>query len=183
MKDTLRLILFLECNMHCSYCCNEIPDISKQFVKKQFRDINFNQYKNICITGGEPFLNKDLLYEVIDKLPEGKNLYIYTNGTLIDDSDLFVLYRMTKNNELKCLNIGLHLIQQLRNIINVEEYLPVRFMLQDIKKELFLAEYPDRLNEANIKTWTVNECTMPNEDWVLLDLEEDMDYLNYYSAE
>lgn len=183
MKDTLRLILFTECNMHCSYCCNEIPEVNTRFEKKKFRDIDFSKYENICITGGEPFLKKDILYQVLDKLPDAVNKYIYTNGTLIDDVDMVALYGLALRRNLKCINIGLHLIQQLRNIINIEEYLPVRFMLQDIKKELFLAEYPDRLNEANIKTWTVNECTMPNEDWVLLDLEDDMDYLNYYSAE
>lgn len=183
MKDTLRLILFLECNMHCSYCCNEIPEVSKKFVKKKFRDIDFTQYVNICITGGEPFLKKDILYQVLDKLPADKNKFIYTNGTLIDDIDLVALFGVVRRRNLKCINIGLHLIQQLKSIINVEEYLPVRFMLQDIKKELYMAEYPNRLNESNIKTWKVNDCEMPNEDWVLLDLEEDYEYLNFGSGD
>lgn len=68
-KDTLRLILFLKCNLACSYCCNEIESVNLQFVKKKFTEIDFSGYANVCVTGGEPFLEKVLLYKTLDAIP------------------------------------------------------------------------------------------------------------------
>lgn len=165
MIDTIRLILFTECNMSCSYCCNEQEQFNKQFVKKKFEEIDFSLYTNICITGGEPFLRKSFSYEILHSLPRHKKIYIYTNGMLIDQKDVFLLEHIAG---LKCINIGLHTINQLSKIILVEEYLPVRFMIRDVNKKRFMKAYPERLNEQNIKCWKLNDCSMPNEDWVLL---------------
>lgn len=88
MIDTIRIIMFLECNMNCSYCCNKNEEFNSQFNRKSFSEIDFSLYKNICITGGEPFLHKGKLFSILNKIPLDKNIYIYTNGTLIDDSDI-----------------------------------------------------------------------------------------------
>ena len=78
-KDTIRLILFLDCNLSCAYCCNEQEQFSSQFIKKDFNDIDFSKYENVCITGGEPFLYPESIWYVINKIPKEKTIYIYTN--------------------------------------------------------------------------------------------------------
>lgn len=163
--DTIRLILFLQCNMRCSYCCNEQEQFNSQFQKKKFDEIDFNLYKNVCISGGEPFLYKDRLYHALRKIPTDKNIFIYTNGIFINAFDLAEL---SDFKNIKCFNVGLHHINQLKAVIAIDTIFPTRFMLQDIYKEKFLQAYPDRLNDSNIKTWKLNDCNMPNEDWVLL---------------
>lgn len=168
MKDTLRLILFLECNMSCSYCCNNIKKIRSRFVEKSFSEIDLNKYSNVCITGGEPFLDKRLLYIVLNSIPEFKNVYIYTNGLLINWEDVHLLRKL---GNIKGINIGLHTTQQLKKIIHLEKYLPVRFMMQNTKRTQFLKTYPERLNKNNIHPWELNQCEMPNEDWILLEGE------------
>lgn len=175
MKDTIRLILFLDCNMKYSYCCNEQEQFNSQFQKKTFDQIDFSKYKNVCISGGEPFLNKVVLYETINKIENiyyndkrynEPNFYLYTNGLLINDDDIAKLYWVMG---LKYVNIGIHTVNQLRNVNpELQRYLPVRFMAQDIHCEELLKMYPDRLNKENLKPWILNECNMPNEDWVLL---------------
>jgi len=166
MKDTLRLILFLECNLKCSYCCNENINISKHFVKKKFEDIDFTKYKNVCITGGEPFLRKDILYSVLNKIPTDKKIYIYTNGMLINDEDLRILI---KYPNIDCFNIGLHFENQLNKISTIEYCLPVRWMIEESKLEKFHKQYPSRLVIDRIKTFKIDDCEMLNEDWILLE--------------
>lgn len=165
MIDTLRLILFTQCNMSCSYCCNEQEQFNKLFVKKTFKEIDFNKYQNICITGGEPFLDKRFFYVILNSISEFKKVYIYTNGLLIDWDDIFLL---KKFDNIKGINIGLHTIPQLKRIKPIEKYLPVRFCMNEEMKQSFLKVYKHRLNAGNIKTWKLNDCLRPNEDWVLL---------------
>ena len=151
--------------MSCSYCCNNIKKIRSRFIEKTLSEIDFTKYKNVCITGGEPFLAKVLLYSVLFKIPEFKNIYLYTNGILIDWPDVFTLKSF---DNLKGVNIGLHTIPQLKRIIHLEKYLPVRFMMNETLKNKFIKTYPERLTKDNVNTWKLNECEMPNEDWILL---------------
>lgn len=170
MIDTIRIILFLDCNMRCSYCCNKQEQFNRQFQKKKFKEIDFSKYKNVCITGGEPFLNKfRVLYPILERIPSDKNLYIYTNGTKITAFDIWSL-KQIKN--LKCINVGLHTPKQLGRIIHIEHELPVRFMIPIGMKQKILTIYKDRLMTHNIKIFNLNDCDMHNEDWVLL--EEDL---------
>jgi MoaA/NifB/PqqE/SkfB family radical SAM enzyme len=164
MKNTLRLILFTECNLSCHYCCNEQEQFSSQFVKKSFSEIDFSKYKNVCITGGEPFLRKELLYLTLDRIPADKNIFIYSNGLLINPEDV----RRLSHCNIKCINIGLHYLNQLSEIIYLEGLLPVRFMIQLEKLGEFYKKYPTRLDVTNTKAWLMDDCEMPNEDWVLL---------------
>lgn len=164
MKDTIRLILFTECNLSCHYCCNEQEQFNSQFVTKSFNEIDFSKYKNVCITGGEPFLNRDLLYAVLDCIPKSKNIFLYTNGLLIDMYDV----RHLQKYNIKSVNIGLHYSSQLAEIIYLDSLLPVRYSIQLEKMGVFYSMHYPRLNEKNTKAWKLNDCNMPNEDWVLL---------------
>lgn len=33
MKKTLRLIITLDCNLSCSYCCNKLSEVNSKIVK------------------------------------------------------------------------------------------------------------------------------------------------------
>ena len=190
VKDTIRLILFLDCNLHCEYCCNKQEQFNHQFKHIPFgvdlflsligAEINMEQYKNICITGGEPFMKRELLYDVLGEMSivyPTKNIFLYSNGLLITDDDIELLAAL-RNDRIATrttlhplsINIGLHTLDQLSMINpNLEKRLPVRFSARDIYHEQLLKMYPTRLNEQNLKSWVLNECNAPNEDWVLLE--------------
>jgi pyruvate-formate lyase-activating enzyme len=166
-KDTIRLILFLGCNLKCKYCCNEQTQFNSQFVEKYFEDIDFTKYSNICISGGEPFLYKNILYDVLDNIEVVAahcNIYIYSNGLLIGDSDMHILERYN----IRAFNIGLHSLNQISKIIAVEKHFNTRFMINEKLYEKALLKYPERLNTENTKPWILNQCNRPNEDWILL---------------
>lgn len=85
----------------------------------------------------------------------------------INDSDIA---RLKAYKNLTCVNIGLHTFRQLSAINkHIENALPVRFMVQDKNYDLLLESYPERLNSNNTKQWKLNECNMPNEEWVFLE--------------
>jgi lipoate-protein ligase A len=93
-------------------------------------------------------------------------MFIYTNGTLINDSDISMLLQY---ENIKCLNVGVHTLKQLEEVNrNLERKLPVRFIARDIYCNELMKTYPDRLNKENLKSWSLDQCNMSNEEWVLL---------------
>ena len=162
MKKTLRLIITLECNLSCIYCCNKLPEINSKFIKKKLEDIDFNQYEAVCITGGEPLLKRTLIGDIID--PEIINykipIYLYTNGILLTNSDIQVF---------DGVNIGIHYKKQIKEILENPNVLneKIKFYVQDIYRDEYLPNIPDKY----IKTWTMNDCfnNIETEDWILLE--------------
>jgi len=105
------------CNLACKYCFERqsVPDFFKKekMTKKTFiqgldffvrliqRDQEkFHQKKTIIFYGGEPFLNKEVLFYAIESigdyvdnriLPKNTHIIVVTNGTLINSQDITFL--------------------------------------------------------------------------------------------
>ena len=161
MKKTLRLLLTLDCNLTCQYCCNNISEINSKFIKKKLDDINFDAYSNVCISGGEPLVQFNKFYEVFQIIPLEIPIYLYTNGLLLN---------INKASYFNGINIGIHYKEQLKEILTKNptllSYKGLRLCVQDIHKEEYLPNIPDKY----IKTWKMNDCfnNIDTEDWVLL---------------
>ena len=165
-KDTLRLIMFLDCNFACTYCCNNKKWYSDQFIKKTVYEIDFSSYENVCLTGGEPFLDPEVVFEWLDKIPKDKNVYIYTNGVLITTPHL---HQLITYRNLKMINVGLHHKNQINSIHpDLEKFIPVRFLMEDVMTEEIMQNSNGRVHNGNSKQWVRDQCDLPNEDWVLL---------------
>jgi len=166
MKPSLRLILFTKCNLACSYCCNENPDVNSRFIQKSLHEIDFYRYGAICLTGGEPFLNPSLVFEVLIWIPVETPVYIYTNGLLLTTE---ILRKLGSFENVKGLNIGLHHVNQLNSITPlVDKWFPVRYLIQDTRRDEFVKRNASRLTVNNTKTWILDQCDIPNEEWILL---------------
>jgi len=106
MIDTCRILITLDCNFRCSYCCNELPEIQEQFIKvNSLEDIPWNAYQKVCISGGEPMLRVDrldyvLYYTRAHRLP----VYLYTNGLFLYG---FLIDRLIAEG-VTAVNIGWH---------------------------------------------------------------------------
>lgn len=107
------------CNLKCIHCCEpeQLPDVSLEQIKNNVDKLSTAGLKKICITGGEPFLRKDLAD--ILKYIHDKKIYITfsTNGSLLDKSKLadikpyidnirFSLHGMKKTHEKITLHKG-----------------------------------------------------------------------------
>lgn len=80
-----------QCNLKCIHCYNESDSLcnNTMSLKDFYRVVDYlirNRVSKIQITGGEPFLNKDILKQMLNYVV-GKFPYIeiFTNGTLITD--------------------------------------------------------------------------------------------------
>ncbi len=101
----LRISVTSRCNLNCFYCHREgystdselTPDEISEFAEA-FRKLGIRKVK---ITGGEPLIRKDII-EIIEKLPEFKEISMTTNGTLLKKyaEDL-------KNSGLSRVNVSL----------------------------------------------------------------------------
>ncbi|MBF0510744.1 MAG: radical SAM protein [Candidatus Omnitrophica bacterium] len=84
------------CNLHCDYCFfrhKGLKDISLQAVNRFFSLFKYHQTEpsTLILSGGEPFLAKDLLYQILEKAKrflKKTSLHIQTNGVLIDKKDI-----------------------------------------------------------------------------------------------
>lgn len=91
--NTLHLELTQACNLRCKHCYysaghpaeEELESTEIFKVLREFKDLGG---KDLFLTGGEPLLRRDKLFEIIkeaDKL--GINIYLETNATLMKESD------------------------------------------------------------------------------------------------
>jgi MoaA/NifB/PqqE/SkfB family radical SAM enzyme len=179
--DTLRLILSLECNLHCTYCCNNIPEIKETFKPVHLNDINFRLYENVCISGGEPLLNIDLLKKVLKLIPrERVNIILYTNGKLLTRRIFDMLYEYGVEH----ISIGLHTTSPIGFVESIlDEYygtyadgrIRLRFNLNEEYKKYngYLEKKLSQSHYTDLKYWKMNDCTRDNEEIFILKGKDD----------
>jgi 7-carboxy-7-deazaguanine synthase len=120
------------CNLRCSYCDTKYAyhKGEENKIKDIIRKISRYQCKYICITGGEPLLQKDV-YDLIDNLIEDDyNICIETNGS-IGIKRIANIPRTLISMDIKCPSSKM----QDKNILGNLEYLRKTDQLKFIIKE------------------------------------------------
>lgn len=104
---------FLEqCNLRCVHCyqeqygSRELPREKIFAIAKIMEDTlrKWNKIGRVSLTGGEPFMQKDLLVDLVDyfnRSDQFARIGILTNGTLIDDTIASRLKSFTKLHEIQ----------------------------------------------------------------------------------
>lgn len=166
--DTARILVSWECNLSCSYCCNEQDRFRSGIIKTKLDNVNFNNYKFFCLSGGEPLLKPNRLADVIYRIPGNKTIILYTNGILLHKK-LFDAYNFWR---IDYINVGLHEESSFTHIINnvikqtKDSFIGVRFHLNETFKYLNMEEeYP----LVNFKYWKMDDCERDNEDRFILE--------------
>lgn len=98
MPLTVAVEITQKCNLRCEYCCVGEPnsrDLSISDWKRIFKEFVDNKVLNVEITGGEPFLRKDL-FELLDVIKDKCQFSIKTNGILITE-EIAVQLKRYKN--------------------------------------------------------------------------------------
>lgn len=96
-----------DCNLDCIYCSNEnytfreegckrwknnTQKLNMELLKNAILEANDLQCKKISLIGGEPFLNIEMIKEIIDVVKKlNIKINIYTNLTLLNDEILNLL--------------------------------------------------------------------------------------------
>ncbi len=84
----LRISITSRCNLNCFYCHREGYDASNELtpdeiaeIAKAFKELGVEKLK---ITGGEPLVRQDIV-EIIEKLPEFREISMTTNGIRLSE--------------------------------------------------------------------------------------------------
>ena len=161
-----RIIMTEHCTRQCDYCCNRLPDvrIAFQFVP-DLAAIPLENYREICISGGEPLLYPQSVDKVI-QWAGNRKIYLYTNGDLILSRRSW----LTRWKEsLSGLNISLHdghtslALEQIQKSLGI----PLRVHVQDCKvtNSIIYATEPPNLS---LKIWVAGQCVVKDEDRYIL---------------
>jgi len=140
----LRILLTLRCNMNCSYCYLRSGKIYREESKDE---ISFEQIKKIIdemlkngsyildLSGGEPFLRKDIL-EIIkyasDRIPF---IYILTNGIALADENLVKKISKIVKNKAVVIQISLD-SANAKNSLRSEDERVYQKVLDGIKNSI-----------------------------------------------
>lgn len=172
--DYLRISLTDRCNLRCIYCMeekentffNEEEILTKNEICKVVNACSKLGIKKIRLTGGEPLVRKDIveLVEEINKIEGIEEIYITTNGILLEDK-----VSLLKNAGLKGVNISLDSLKP--------EMFNKLTRLGDLKKVLSAIDkclehgIKVKINTVMIKDINENEIL----DFVNLTLEKKVD--------
>jgi len=86
------LNLTQRCNMRCIYCYAEVHTVTEKWGHNELTDEEFLSLVDelieakvfrYLITGGEPFLRRELLFNILQKIGNHGHVLLYTNGTMI----------------------------------------------------------------------------------------------------
>ena len=119
------------CNLKCSWCDTQYAmsepgeDISVEKIMELVKDET-----DVCLTGGEPMLQKDTL-ELLDKLSKaGKTVVLETNGSIsvkdVPDSDNIII-----SMDIKCPCSGMADKMEFGNISLLKKKDQLKFVISD----------------------------------------------------
>ena len=123
MAPTLVIMLSDRCNYRCITCnCYEIGDKTKELTTEQWSSV-MDDFKrlggfSVRFTGGEAFLRKKTMYQLIDQANrDGLSPKISTNGSLIRDADI----KSLQEHKVDLVEISFH-----GRETNHEEYVKIK---------------------------------------------------------
>jgi 7-carboxy-7-deazaguanine synthase len=130
------------CNLRCSYCdttyaYEEGYEMSIQDILDAFKRF---PCASVCVTGGEPLLQKDLVTLINRLIQMNYTICLETNGS-IDINALAGKKSVVISLDIKCPSSGSHQQMKLRNI----SYLTKRDQLKFIIKDKEDYEYAKRI--------------------------------------
>jgi len=154
MKKTLRLLVTKNCNRSCEGCCN------KQWNLKKLPLVNFNEinnYKEIILTGGEPMIDPNKIFKVINKIKQkNKDLSIYMYTAKIDNITAIKLLLML----LDGITITIHEEKDWTSFLNLNN----RLNEYELKKSLRLNIFKEAGYQefTNSNKWVIKK----NIEWI-----------------
>ena len=119
------------CNLRCSWCDTQyaMSELGEDLSVDEIMDIVKDE-SDVCLTGGEPMLQKDTL-ELLGRLSEaGKTVVLETNGSIsvkdVPDSDNIII-----SMDIKCPCSEMHEKMDFDNIALLKEKDQLKFVISD----------------------------------------------------
>lgn len=120
------------CPFNCSYCDTLYAkeDGKKMSIDKIMAEINKLGNKHVCITGGEPLLQNDVLSLVYELLSFSYIVSVETSGLVeIEEDDYARTFNYTM--DIKCPSSGVSNRNVYSNLSRLKSYDEVKFVIVD----------------------------------------------------
>jgi len=161
-----------ECNLRCSYCDTKYAYIegTEKNIEDILKEIKKFSCKNICITGGEPLLQCDILNLLNSLIKQKYSICLETNGSLsIEEVSNFPTLMISL--DIKCPSSNMHEKMDLKNI---ELLRPNDQIKMIIKNEMdynyakdILRQYKPKCSVFFQPVWGINPNSLA--EWMLKD--------------
>jgi 7-carboxy-7-deazaguanine synthase len=122
------------CNLRCLYCDTKYAyeDGKEMSINEIIKQISQYPCKHVCITGGEPLLQEDIL-DLINSLSKSKyNTCIETNGS-IDIRNISKCRSLLISLDIKCPSSEMYKKNYLQNISLLKKDDQLKFIIKDRK--------------------------------------------------
>jgi 7-carboxy-7-deazaguanine synthase len=129
------------CNLRCSYCDTKYAYDSFKEIKiiKIIDEIRKYNCKKVCITGGEPLLQKNMIKLVDELIKNNYNVSIETNGSIeikpIANKKLVMI-----SLDIKCPSSDMAERMLYQNLLYLKKKDQLKFIIGDIKDYRFAKE-------------------------------------------
>lgn len=137
------------CNVKCSYCDQpqDRSDRHKISVANMVSKVMKYGIKNVCITGGEPLLQWDSVYQLaLELISYDCIVSIETNGCVKIPDDVYFSRFLKFVMDVKCPSSGVSQFNILDNLMRLRVNDEVKFVISDRKDYDFmkkiLRDYP-----------------------------------------
>jgi 7-carboxy-7-deazaguanine synthase len=160
------------CNLRCSFCDTKYAylqgkEMSIPAILDKIRKFTCN---NICITGGEPLLQKDTIKLIEALLQKNYEICLETNGS-ISIKKLVEKKSLVISLDIKCPSSGSHEQMNIKNISYLSEKDQLKFIINNKKdynyaKEIFKRHNPSctvffqsvwGTNPKKLASWILND--------------------------
>lgn len=110
-------IRFTGCNLRCSYCDTKYAYEDGEIMSIDIIIQNLSKYtcSFVCITGGEPLIQDDIVQLIDNLLKKGYYICLETNGS-IDIGKFVNIKRLLVSLDIKCPSSNMHEKMKLKNI-------------------------------------------------------------------
>jgi 7-carboxy-7-deazaguanine synthase len=126
------------CNLRCSYC--DTTDAYEKGTEMNIQEILHEIKKipcsHVCITGGEPLMQKDTPRLISRLLRNKYSVCLETNGS-ISITKLVGMKSLIISLDIKCPSSGSHEQMKMKNISSLSKQDQLKFIIKDKKDYLF----------------------------------------------
>jgi 7-carboxy-7-deazaguanine synthase len=160
------------CNLRCAYCDTKYAyeDGKDLEIKEIINNIKKIDCKYVCITGGEPLLNKDILNLISYLIKDKYFVIIETNGSISID-DIIRFQKLVISLDIKCPSSDMDKKNKFENINLLEKKDQIKFVIRSKEDYNFakkiLNKYEPRCEVFFQPVWGENPKKIA--DWLLSD--------------
>lgn len=160
------------CNLRCSYCDTKYAykEGKEVAIDKIMRQISRYPCKHVCITGGEPLMQSEILDLIKNLSKDNYQISIETNGSL-DARELTKFKSLLISLDIKCPSSKMNEKNNFNNISLLRKQDQIKFIISDKKDYEYAKKTLDKYKPACTvyfqPVWGSNPKNLAN--WIIDD--------------